>query len=228
MLFFLLALLISVFGNDYIVVLKERHKHQLHGFVSEIKEIESSNIKNVWNMRSLTAFHGDFDSKTLLALSQDSRVEYIEKNQPLKLVSSTNFTNTSPYYNWALSRLSFSPLQTPPSDRTYAIPGSGQGNNTHIYVIDTGIRYDYNNTEFSGRIGNGQTCIQSLACTNALPTDDNGHGTSVASLAAGATVGVAQRAIIHPVKAFLNGVGTTVDVINAINWIINEVETKRL
>jgi len=227
--FILLILLLSLSqAKLYIVTLKSNHKDHLNGFVNILKQKRGFNIKGSWNMDFLSAFYGEFNKTALNWLSKNPIVDNVQENQEIKLDSYTNFTNTSPYYNWALSRLSFNPLQPPPLDRKYAIPGSGQGEGTHIYILDTGIRFDYNLSEFSGRIGNGQTCIQSNPCNNNPATDDTGHGTAVASLAAGATVGVAQKATIHPVKVFLNGVATTIDIVNGINWVISQVQANRI
>lgn len=70
---------------------------------------------------------------------------------------------------------------------------SGMGNGITIYVIDTGVGQD----------------------------DCHGHGSVVASMAAGDKYGVAPNAEIISVKALdCNGSGTAADVRNAVNWVM--------
>lgn len=95
---------------------------------------------------------------------------------------------------------------------TYFYNGAG----VHIYVLDTGIRGGHN--EFAGRVGNGKTCLMFDA--GASPTiDQDGHGTAVASLAAGATAGVANAATIHSVRINDNGGVWYTDATCGLDWV---------
>jgi subtilisin family serine protease len=88
------------------------------------------------------------------------------------------------------------------------------GVGVHIYIIDTGVRTTHN--EFQGRVGNGFSSIPG----SPSPEDCNGHGTHVASSAAGTQFGVAKGAIVHPVRVLdCNGSGTFEGVIAGINWV---------
>ena len=51
-------------------------------------------------------------------------------------------------------------------------------------------------TEFTGRMGNGFDAVTA----GGSATDCNGHGTHVAGTAAGATYGIADKAVVHPVR----------------------------
>ena len=83
-----------------------------------------------------------------------------------------------------------------------------------IGIVDTGINSSHN--EFSGRISTQSTCVATGNCSQGF-TDTFGHGTFVASLAAGALngvgmVGVAPQATILSVKiAQSNGMAYTTD-----------------
>lgn len=156
------------------------------------------------------------------ALQQNPLVRLVE---PVRLVRAADVQNlpfngvsfqTSPM--WYLDRI----------DRlgSFAFNGQLQFNRTgagvHIYIVDSGVRGGH--VEFTGRIGNGTCQIAlSLGCTS--PTIDSyaggrGHGTSVASAAAGSTFGVAKQAIIHPVRVEdAEPGGYCDDIVSGLNWV---------
>lgn len=98
---------------------------------------------------------------------------------------------------WAQDRIN---QRSAPRDYNYTTMSNG-GAQVHIYIIDSGVRGTHQ--EFAGRIGGGEA-VQfpgnpSLAYVDVAPFPD-GHGTSVAGCAAGATTGIAKDAIIHSVR----------------------------
>lgn len=91
------------------------------------------------------------------------------------------------------------------------------GAGANVYVLDTGIYGGH--SEFSGR--QGTTSATYVYPYNAW-SDCNGHGTAVASIAAGTTYGVAKGATLHPIQAFgCDGNGLTSDVVAGIEFVIN-------
>ena len=89
-----------------------------------------------------------------------------------------------------------------------------------IYIVDTGIRSTHE--QFGGRvlpaidipIENGTSKV------NPETSDCDGHGTHVAALAAGSTVGVATQARLIAVRVLdCNGHGEVADVVNALKWV---------
>ncbi|MBD0381941.1 S8 family peptidase [Paenibacillus sedimenti] len=98
--------------------------------------------------------------------------------------------------------------------------GKSVGQSVRIGVIDTGI--DYNHPDLRTSIARGVNLLN----RSMLPYDDNGHGTHIAGTIAATgrhtgIVGVAPRAIIHPVKAFdYNGSAYVSDIIAGIDWCV--------
>ena len=104
------------------------------------------------------------------------------------------------------------------ADGFLTMPGRGQG--TRIYVVDTGVRTTH--TEFTNRISSGFSTVADGFGTS----DCNGHGTHVASSAAGTTYGVANLATIVPVRVLdCDGSGSTSDVISGLDWVASHIRS---
>jgi subtilisin family serine protease len=90
------------------------------------------------------------------------------------------------------------------------------GTGVLVYVVDTGIRATHN--DFGGRVntGRGFTAINDGRGT----TDCNGHGSHVASTAAGTQFGMASGATLVPVRVLgCDGSGSNSGVINGVNHV---------
>ena len=117
---------------------------------------------------------------------------------------------------WHLDRINQARL---PLDGNSAFgPLTGAG--IDIYIVDTGIRSTHE--QFGGRVlpaidiptENGSSKV------NPETSDCDGHGTHVAALAAGSTVGVATQARLIAVRVLdCNGDGEVADVVNALQWV---------
>ena len=89
-----------------------------------------------------------------------------------------------------------------------------------IAIVDSGV--DPTHPEFAGRLLPGYDFING----DADASDDNGHGTNVAGIAAAAkdglgSVGAAPLATILPVKVLAaNNSGTTASVVSGIDWAV--------
>jgi len=151
-------------------------------------------------------------------LRHDSRVAWIEEDRRVHAAAlPLPQSPQQPPPSWALDRID----QTGPNlDGSFAFPTSA-GSGVHIYILDTGVLGGIlgaagAHVELDGRIGDGVD----LATPSTQGNDCAGHGTLVASLAAGTTVGVAKRAIVHPVRVLdcAEG-GNSSTVIAGINWV---------
>ncbi|MCR8942609.1 S8 family peptidase [Streptomyces sp. OUCMDZ-4982] len=111
---------------------------------------------------------------------------------------------------WGLDRIDQANL---PLNRTYTYPDSAGGGAT-VFVLDTGVRITHQ--DIAGRAVNGWDFVDN----DAVAQDGNGHGTHVATTAAGTTYGVAKKARIVAVRVLNNsGSGTTAGVIAGVDWI---------
>ncbi|QQN76434.1 S8 family peptidase [Streptomyces sp. G-5] len=138
-----------------------------------------------------------------LALAADPAVREVVQNRVL----TGDATQIDPP-SWGLDRIDQPSL---PLDRTYRYPDSA-GAGTTVYIIDTGVRTTH--ADFGGRASFGYDYWGGTA------TDGNGHGTHVASIAAGSVHGVAKAADVVAVKVLNDsGSGTTASVIGGIDWV---------
>lgn len=98
--------------------------------------------------------------------------------------------------------------------------GSLTGAGVVVYVVDSGVRGTHE--QFSGRVKAGTDPVSDSGSSVVDPasTDCDGHGTHVAALAAGSTVGVAKGATVVAVRVLnCDGDGTVDDVVAALKWI---------
>lgn len=140
-------------------------------------------------------------------LSEDPAVASVEEDG---IVTLAGIQENPP--SWAVDRL---------DQRSNVLDGRfvyGDTTNVHIYIIDTGVRSTH--AELAGRVDT--TNALSLIHDGNETEDTNGHGTAVATVAAGTTLGVAKTAIIHPIRVFGdNGMGSVSNVVYGIDWVVD-------
>ena len=124
------------------------------------------------------------------------------------IVGSSNGAQTSIPNSWGQDRIDQATL---PLDDRFST--TNRGNGATIFIVDTGISP---HTEFNGRLTNGFDAVNDGNGT----ADCHGHGTHVASTAAGTTLGVANDALVVPVRVLnCDGAGSTWDVLAGLSWI---------
>jgi len=117
--------------------------------------------------------------------------------------------------NWGLERISSH------GRRNGKYTWFHEGEDTHIYLFDTGVypsHSEWETREGTSRMGDG------LICTG---NDDDytltDHGTHMASIAAGFTMGTAKSATIHPIQVLnSNGEGTTATLLCGMEKLIQD------
>lgn len=117
---------------------------------------------------------------------------------------------------WHLDRINQARLPLDGNSAFGLLTGAG----IDIYIVDTGIRSTHE--QFGGRVlpGIDIPTDNGSSKVNPATSDCDGHGTHVAALAAGSTVGVATLARLIAVRVLdCNGDGEVADVVNALQWV---------
>ncbi|MEO7963277.1 MAG: S8 family serine peptidase [Gemmatimonadaceae bacterium] len=198
--------------GSYIVLLKDRQP-DLPSVAHTLSARGGGREKYVYDKLQGFSISG-LPAAALKGLQQDARVRSIERDARMTLSGDQILPAggwTSPL--WALDRVD-----------TYGAPSldahflySNAGNGVHIYVIDSGVRGGH--TEFTGRIGIG-ACFVTFSSGCSPTIDAAGHGTAVASIAAGTVHGIAKLATIHPVRVTDDGNNVYCsDVVAGLNWV---------
>lgn len=181
-------------------------------------------------------FSSVVDRATALRLAADPQVAFVEQSCPV-VPSGQQVQTNAP---WGLDRVDqvartldgrYESNETgfdDPSDPNE----TGTGTRAHIYIIDSGISPSMD--EFGNRLRPGRAFAYDVDdCTDPTSTectsDDlfpTGHGTFVASKAAGETYGVAKEAFLYPLRIFgqcptgVCGITGTAEVVAAVDWLI--------
>jgi subtilisin family serine protease len=138
------------------------------------------------------------------ALAANPDVKSVHKDA---IVKATDTQTNSP---WDLDMLD---SRTATLDQTYTYPNNGSS--VTVYVLDSGIMRSH--AEFaSATISTGYDFVDG----DTTPQDCNGHGTSVSSLIAGATLGASKGVTLVPLRVLdCSGSGSTSNIISAAEWI---------
>jgi subtilisin family serine protease len=193
--------------GEYIVVFRSGMSATSAATSVQAMRSAGATIKKTYSV--IPGVAGRFSAAHIDALRKDPSVAYIEPNQYVSVGTIQN----NPTYG--LDRID---SRTGTNNQYDDFGFTGQG--VHIFVVDTGLRTTHH--EFTGRVGNGISTLD----TSTSVEDCNGHGTHVASIAAGTRFGVAKRAIVHPVRALdCAGNGTTADVIEGLNFVATTATT---
>ncbi|HEY1078006.1 MAG TPA: S8 family serine peptidase, partial [Fontimonas sp.] len=139
--------------------------------------------------------------------------------EPDRLISASSVQHSPP--SWGLDRIDQRDL---PLDDTYHHP-DWEGRGAHIYIFDSGINPHHQ--EFSGRISTTAAAPHHIwvKAVASNPWDCHGHGTYVASIAAGTHAGVAKKATLHSIRVLgCNGKGANSGTIAAMDWLVKNAQ----
>ena len=93
-----------------------------------------------------------------------------------------------------------------------------------IYILDSGIRYSHR--EFGGTAKYGR--FDPFSAPNGPGSDCMGHGTHVAALAGGSTVGTARRATLHSIRlSGCTGGPKTSTILKALEHVVKSKNSQR-
>ena len=114
-----------------------------------------------------------------------------------------------------------------PYDNTYEPIGNGTGEGVDIYIMDTGINYDHE--EFEGRaLYGGFDPVDVTQYENRTGRDCDGHGTHVASLAAGKTYGAAKKARLYSIRVLdCYGFGPYSTIVSGLDYAARVIAERR-
>ncbi|KAJ7252898.1 peptidase S8/S53 domain-containing protein [Mycena rebaudengoi] len=200
------------------------HLTQLQNFIDTNENCTSLNntVETTADHSFLKFYSGKFDGRVLAYISGVQGVQLVERSRlvpdqepnsrpdPGELSARSTLIRRRSGAPWNLARITHSsgPLLSGPGptngpksatsqDWTYFTGDGADGEGVAIYIVDTGIRPGH--PEFTGRVVpvGDDYLVHSVPGT----TDDtDGHGTRVASVAAGSSVGVASKATIFPIR----------------------------
>ncbi|MFG3256117.1 S8 family peptidase [Streptomyces sp. NPDC048172] len=154
---------------------------------------------------ALNGYSAKMSEKEAKELAADPAVDKVYANHTFK----ANGEQADPP-SWGLDRIDTPELKL---DKKYTYPDSA-GEGATAYIIDTGV--DLKHEDFGGRAKSGTDAIDN----DDDATDEQGHGTHVASTVAGEKFGVAKKANIVAVRVLdANGSGTTEQVVAGIDWV---------
>ncbi|NBE81940.1 ricin-type beta-trefoil lectin domain protein [Micromonospora rubida] len=188
----------TAISGSYIVTVRADEAGRIRSDARELAADYSGKLGGVWTA-ALHGFSVRMSAADAERLAHDARVASVQPD----LVVTTAGTQSDP--SWSLDRVD-QPGRTPSGTYDYDNDGSG----AHVYVFDTGVRPTH--SEFAGRIGGSSPGTDHNDCA--------GHGTAVASAAAGTAYGVAKKATVHPVRVLgCDGAGAAADALTAIDWV---------
>lgn len=195
--------------GSYIVTLKQG---QMTAGSADAKSLMSKYDGKVTEtyQAALNGYAAELDASEARKLAADPAVDQVFANQKISL----NAEQASPP-SWGLDRIDQPNL---PLDDSYTYPDSA-GSGATVYVIDTGVHVTHE--DFGGRAVHGYDAVDG----DDDASDGNGHGTHVASTAAGEAYGVAKDADIVAVRVLDdNGSGTTAGVIAGVDWVTENAD----
>ncbi len=205
-------------NGEYLVTLRTSSGSPLD-IAAEITQAHGGRAKKIWT-RPPVGFLFEGSETAATAIARNPNVRRVEENAVI------HASAVQPSAPWHLDRIDQSDL---PLSGDYVYCNSGSG--VTVYVMDTGTlaahqEFWTSSVDHTSRVSQGTDLICTEPdCNDASDppcsaTNNASHGTAVASVIGGLTVGVAKAVRIVPVR-FLNCAadGTAADARTALDWI---------
>jgi subtilisin family serine protease len=189
----------------YIIVFKDLPVDNIRDKINTLKIKNGFKLKHTL-LHTIKGCTATIDKSVADELSQDPDVEYIEKDN----IFSDMIRSKESFNIDAVTTLWHQSI-------TNTVPSINDNfSNINCYILDTGIMA--NHSEFYPN----QVFMAYNAINRTINAqDDNGHGTCVASLIGGKTVGSASKITMHSIKVLdSSGSGYVSDIISGLNWIM--------
>jgi len=211
--------------NQYMVVLQEnttveiRDAH-IENLLSAKRLVDGvqENVFFRWHV-TIQGYAATLSKDSVEALLNDPLVRWVEQDQTVTLLDTTEEQIQVDPQAWGLRRVD--QVDFIFNDDTYIYWASG-GAGTDVYIIDTGILTTH--VEFD----NGRAEFGTNTVIGEQPVDCNGHGTHVASSAAGHEYGIAKYATLIAVKVLgCGGSGSWSGVEQGIEWTTTSYQARK-
>ena len=189
---------------------------------------------------ALPGFHCRASARAAQKLVKDARVAFVEENftgRVSSVASATENASCDAVKGWTRHRITHRDnLPTPdpnlPPESNYPYPHASDGEGVVAFVLDTGVWAKH--AQFDGRVKYGHNAIKDSRgdvyaldpCTDVTSGDSvqasRSHGTSVASLLGGNTMGIAPKVTIASVRVLPCGGSDwqLADVLDGIDWAV--------
>lgn len=181
------------------------HEHKIYCGHAQLDNSSIAQLHSTFHCQqhNLAGYIFNTEQMSLIKdLNNDNRTFLIERDVKL---STTD-------YAWGIDRIDQRNL---PLDGIYSFQNSRNGAGTTVFVIDSGINVHHD--EFQGR------AVWGINTVDNVDDDLNGHGTHVAGIVGGATVGVAKDVSIVAIKCVdSDGYGMTSDVLLGLAFVLQQ------
>jgi subtilase family protein/Ig-like domain-containing protein/peptidase inhibitor I9 len=194
--------------DQYIVVLKNDTRPEDVEFIANQLLVRHQGTTRAVYRHTIKGFAIQMPEAAAIALSNEPEVAYVEEDGIVKAAA------TQPNPPWGLDRIDQRDL---PRNNTYNFANVTTGAGVHAYILDSGINPAH--PEFLNANGSSRAS-QDASFWFVDGNDCAQHGTPVASVIGGNTVGVAKNVRLHSVKVLdCWGDGAYSSVIAGVEWV---------
>jgi len=184
---------------------------------------------------ALQGFQCRASERAAQRLAKDGRVGFVEENATGQVAAAPVWpgcsTTTNGWTRYRINHRDAAPATAPGPSESYPYQAGSGGKDVIAFVLDTGVKSEHTQFKQSGlpsRVHDGYDAILGRvdpATTNPCGNTNAGngpHGTAVASLLGGETMGVAPKVIIEPVRVVpCTDDWNSADVVAGLEWVAN-------